>query len=823
MRLLALALMLVVVVVVFGLVTGMAPARADPPQSAHASSNLRTGGPLSWPETWPEALTFTIQQDSDDGTEADSIWFPGGYVGCLNCAGRAGDCCFVGGLRFSVPDLEQGQTVRYARLRLAAQGGEVTSAASLLVTGADEDSSATFSETRRPSQLPATSAGVVWIIANQWKSAGDCMGLYYSSANLAPIVNEILARPDWGTGGEKAIILILTGDTCPAGESNYAQYEDYGTEPEQRDAAILEVYPTLAHAFVGKPILGRPTDASVTVNVINLLPLDVFVEYGVAPGSYTYSTDPLLNQPGGQPIDIALESLQADENCYYRIRYREPGESVYLSGMEGRFHTQRQEGSTFTFTIQADSHLWAFIRQGNHRSLRLYERTIENTAADNPDFHISLGDFVHTEIYADRCVLTPHEAVERYLEQRKYLDKLLHSIPFYLVMGNHEAEQGWRVADPGDSVPEWSALARKTVIPNPEPDGFYSGDTIPTTCCGLREDYYAWHWGDALFVVLDPFWYTTVKPHSNGGGEGSEDPWDWTLGEDQYNWLYETLHSSSAAWKFVFIHHLTGGVRSPYGMFQTPYGRGGIEAAKYKVDQRGSYEWGGEDEFGSDVFAAERPGWAYGPVHEMLVNEGVSILFHGHDHVFVRQTLDGVIYQECPQPSDSDYGEGFYEDGHYVNGAKANNSGHIRVTVRPDYVQVHYVRSVLPEDEPLVEDGQTIYNGTVCFSYAIGIASVKNGAAPGARPRLSRGRPNPFAHSARLELSLPRPAWVSAEIYDVRGRIVRRLVNAHLQSGPHRLEWDGRCEGGSLARQGVYFCRLRTGEYTEARKLVLRR
>jgi hypothetical protein len=40
----------------------------------------------------------------------------------------------------------------------------------------------------------------------------------------------------------------------------------------------------------------------------------------------------------------------------------------------------------------------------------------------------------------------------------------------------------------------------------------------------LPEDYYAWEWGDALFVAIDPFWYTTTKPFIGniGGGESSD-------------------------------------------------------------------------------------------------------------------------------------------------------------------------------------------------------------------------------------------------------------------------------------------------------------
>ena len=54
--------------------------------------------------------------------------------------------------------------------------------------------------------------------------------------------------------------------------------------------------------------------------------------------------------------------------------------------------------------------------------------------------------------------------------------------------------------------------------------------------------------GDALFVVLDPYWYTTTKPHHGGVGVGSGDRWDRTLGREQYDWLRDTLASSSAGY-----------------------------------------------------------------------------------------------------------------------------------------------------------------------------------------------------------------------------------------------------------------------------------
>ena len=39
------------------------------------------------------------------------------------------------------------------------------------------------------------------------------------------------------------------------------------------------------------------------------------------------------------------------------------------------------------------------------------------------------------------------------------------------------------------------------------------------------------------------------------------------------------------------------------------------------------------------------------PIHDLLVANHVTAVFHGHDHLFVKQDLDGIIYQEVPQPS----------------------------------------------------------------------------------------------------------------------------------------------------------------------------
>ena len=201
----------------------------------------------------------------------------------------------------------------------------------------------------------------------------------------------------------------------------------------------------------------------------------------------------------------------------------------------------------------------------------------------------------------------------------------------------------------------------------------------------------------------------------SSGNIGTGDCWDWTLGKEQYDRLYETLRDSDANWKFVFTHMLVSSTEifPPDPNYKLScYGKGGIEIAKYKVDGNPTFEWGGEDDKGNYVFDQERPGWSHGPIHDLLVEHNVTILFHGHDHFFAKQDLDGIVYQMIPKPEDSKYSldKGFKKLGKYKNGVFIENSGHLEITVDPDFIKVDYIRAYLPGDGN---------NGEISYSYTI--------------------------------------------------------------------------------------------------------
>lgn len=428
-------------------------------------------------------------------------------------------------------------------------------------------------------------------------------------------------------------------------------------------------------AFHGSLVLGSPTATSVKVNVYSGDQSGTFtLQVGTNPGTYDRQTaaTPLTS---GQPVTVTLDGLTPDTRYVYRLVYQPAMGPGAGPTPEYTFHTARPAGSAFTFTVQADSHL------DENADLSVYQCTLGNVRADLPDFHVDLGDTFmcekHTGPFDPVVKMAPDQAtvMARYAYERGNFGLATHSAPLFLVNGNHEGEAGWLRNGTSQNIAIWSTLARQAFYANPTPDAFYGGDTVEEPFVGQRASWYAWRWGDAHFIVLDPFWATT---------QVGSDGWGITLGARQYQWLQQTLASSTAKFKFVFIHNLVG------GLVLLGNWRGGVEGAPYG-------EWGGKNYDGTDGFAAHRPGWAM-PIHQLLVNYGVTAVFHGHDHLYAKQVLDGIVYQEVPQPSalNSQSGPTLASDYHYTSGTILSSSGHLRVTVRSTGVTAEYVRAWTP-------------------------------------------------------------------------------------------------------------------------------
>jgi len=81
--------------------------------------------------------------------------------------------------------------------------------------------------------------------------------------------------------------------------------------------------------------------------------------------------------------------------------------------------------------------------------------------------------------------------------------------------------------------------------------------------------------------------------------------------------------------------------------------------------------------------------------------------------------------------------------------------------------------------------------------------------------------PNPFNPQTTIAFELAKPTYTDLRIYDLQGSLVRTLVNENRAVGRHEVVWNGRDNNGQRTASGVYMVRLKAGDLTQMKKLVL--
>ena len=493
-------------------------------------------------------------------------------------------------------------------------------------------------------------------------------------------------------------------------------------------------------------VVGRPTNSTIALSLIAGTSASAYVEYGYKATTLTMKSA-VTQLSSLAPKIIEITGLKPNTQIFYRVRSKTSADKSYILGEVNSFTTQRAKGATFSFAVQGDSHP---ERAGKMFNADLYVQTLANITKQKPDFMITLGDDFSIDPLISKGQANQGTIEKIYSTQRNWLSAVAKSIPIFLVNGNHEQAAAYLLDGTANNPAVLAGNARLKYFPLPDSNSFYSADNENVPFVGKARDYYSWSWGDALFVTLDPYWHSThpvdnvagvlvpedqstgvaATPGAKGGGNGGAakggggkknggvtptasptatpttsptssapvgngkvtDLWSIGLGDAQYAWLKKTLETSKAKYKFVFAHHVMG------------TGRGGVEVST-------NYEWGGRDPKGNSTFAEKRPNWEL-PIHDLMVKNGVTIFFQGHDHIFVHQERDGLIYQSMPNPADDTFT--MFNEAAYLSGTKAPNSGHVRVTIGPSQGTVEYFLSARPQDE-----SATRKNLQVAHSYTI--------------------------------------------------------------------------------------------------------
>lgn len=391
------------------------------------------------------------------------------------------------------------------------------------------------------------------------------------------------------------------------------------------------------------PVLFSPTKNSIGINIFFSEKTEYYYQYGLDKNNLNMKTDIKIADKDDKSIDY-LQNLKINSEYFYKLYYRKAGEKEFISSKVYSFNTAKT--GNFSFIIEADPHF------DENSSSSVYEKTLTTMLKENPDFLIDMGDASMVEKLTK---MSDKELYERNSLVRSYWDNIAHSIPIFMVMGNHDGESSWI------SEKTRAKEFRNLLLPSVEVNSFYTG---------LSDTIYSFHWGNSLFIILNPFVASKNRP---------KDSWDWSLGKEQYNFLENTLKNDKSKFKFVFIHNLVGG--------NGENERGGVSVANL-------YEWGGYSENGSNDFNAKRPDFLK-PIHELLKEYNVNVVFHGHDHFYAKEELDGIIYQLVPQPSLGNKQN--IEDSAKEYGYKSEDifpsSGFLKVDIKENNVQVSYISS----------------------------------------------------------------------------------------------------------------------------------
>ncbi|MFH1278282.1 MAG: FlgD immunoglobulin-like domain containing protein [Candidatus Eisenbacteria bacterium] len=185
----------------------------------------------------------------------------------------------------------------------------------------------------------------------------------------------------------------------------------------------------------------------------------------------------------------------------------------------------------------------------------------------------------------------------------------------------------------------------------------------------------------------------------------------------------------------------------------------------------------------------------------LLRDSGVIAYICGHTHNYSAYVREGVWQL------DAAHARGLGDQG--------APSTFLLITVDGDGVECETWRDV--------HDGIYDYDDIYNFIALRGTATTVTGAAPSVREFLLPNMPNPFNPATTLSYRLEKADTVVLGIHDLKGRLVRTLVRGRSAPGTHDVVWDGRDDAGHPVSGGVYFARIRAGDESDTRKIVLLR
>jgi hypothetical protein len=134
----------------------------------------------------------------------------------------------------------------------------------------------------------------------------------------------------------------------------------------------------------------------------------------------------------------------------------------------------------------------------------------------------------------------------------------------------------------------------------------------------------------------------------------------------------------------------------------------------------------------------------------------------------------------------------------------AVDNGELLQTIADGDVATCYVRLPMPDGEittVTINPTTGVPDGEVAF--------------------LKQNWPNPARSGTTIQFVLASPTEVALDVYDVSGRRVASLEDGRLEADSYKYPWDLTDEEGNAVASGVYFYRLKAGDETLTKKLIV--
>jgi hypothetical protein len=371
-------------------------------------------------------------------------------------------------------------------------------------------------------------------------------------------------------------------------------------------------------------------------------------------------------------MKIQLTGLTEDTEYHYRLRWKNAdvdGSDLY--GQDKTFSTLRPVSADVNFVVQADSHGLYAVDSNIRRS----KRTMKKIKSYSPDFVIDLGDTQGGDLggafFQDQFDL-------RYAQQNGIFNFLDVPVQFE-ANGNHTAINQYYEATTAETILAFDGHFqpwRRAIYGGSSRLKYQANIDHGETVDPDYKTFASWESGNAVFICIDPYLYTTEYPQS------CTDNNTFTLGGVQESWLANILATTTKKWKFIFLHQTLGGVS-------------GVDDA---VTELGCYGKGGVAAFSTGQNQSELLRYIKDPKH--------TVLFLGHDHMYAIEKYNGMYVLHVPSygwwPASHTWNQNRYgyTDAHKFQGSSMNIStdqhGYFKAEILTvpvdvgDYLQLTY-------------------------------------------------------------------------------------------------------------------------------------